>query len=87
MAATITDSGTWTTLTTDLSAHPNGNVPGINNEKYPDFQGPMISEIDQFLVLLMTAYSCTYWQAWNFLRQQLAVAAQDVPSTGAAAAQ
>ena len=84
MASTISDSGTWTAITTDLTSHVAGNVPSINNEQYADFKTP-ISEVDQFIVLMMTAYSCTYWQAASFLRQQLNSIFRigDVPRTGA----
>ena len=66
MAATLTSSGTWTTLAGLVGMDTRANVPSVNKLDLEDLKGDhgvVHAELRQFIQLAADAYSLTYWQA------------------------
>ena len=70
MAATISSSGTWTTLATVLPLATGPSVPTLTNIDPNDTRTP-ISEVDQMIRLVAAGYNTNYWAACVLLQNQL----------------
>lgn len=65
MAATISSSGTWTTLTGLVGMDARINTPSINKIDLEDLKGihgVVHEELRQFIQLAADAYSLNFWQ-------------------------
>lgn len=82
--ATITDSGTWTTLnfpTTDIGP-TDPNVPTLPELNVAgDLRDVDLSELTQFIQLAATAYSISFWSAATLIETALKILKhRDVPA-------
>lgn len=66
MAATLSSSGTWTTLAGLTGQNTGINTPSVNNIDLEDLKGVhgvVHDELRQFVQLTADAYSLRFWQA------------------------
>lgn len=66
MSATLTSTGTWTSLAGATAMDAKQNVPSVNKldlEALKSNRGVVLPELDQFVAAAAAGWGLTYWQA------------------------